>query len=928
VRNKASPPLRGRHQELARVRKLLQGAAAGTGTVVVVEGRAGLGKTALLEACASMAARMSFRVGLGTAEPGRSAVELEALLQALFNGDQPLLDPRDLARLQPAATETFWLLRDIHALLQEAAAEGPLLICLDDLQWAGNSHASAMRQLPKRLATAPVAWALAFRPNQGLPLVLDAKNELLAEGAEYVSLGPLDRDAITEMAADVLGAQPNEALLEKAAHVHGSPFLLMEFFRGLKAEGLVAIESGQARLLEDRVPRRVSESVQRRLSRLSPTAGRVGTLAASLARKFCLDELMGMSNLAVTDLTGPVDELVREEILVAVDDRLAFGHDLIREGVRTSVASPVRRALDRQAVDVLLSRGALPLEVADQLATSAEPGDDAAIATLMEATDALVAVDPAAAADLAGQALELSTPRHPLVGPLVSRRATSLFAAGSPDEAKRFADSALRAMLPAEDEAQVRCAIAEISHLSPDLRADNARAALALPGLSAEVRAQLWGALFHAVVLAVRTEEALKLQAKARAAMEPGPSRGGGFALKVSDSVLQYQLGNYGGALETLDAAQRLGPPRPEDQRQRTAVIYRAACLTVLDRFEEAFEVVEAAKVAAQRDRQSWAVELFEKWRGRPLLEVGRLADAASSLEGRFSLERAQDIVGPGSASDLVAFGKLKIHVGDDAGAAEVAGIAEVMLKASSPGVQRHAAWYLALYSMYRGDPGQAHNSLCALGYDRRLLAIPTYPTEATDAPQLTRIAMAVGDDDLAQASVAEAEQRSRLNPGVLSLAAAATHARGLWKSSAAEIQKASILLSDCRRPLALASALEDLGAVLAREGANEEGTASLDRALSINTEVGASWGAARTRSRLRKLGVRRRIAPVAPPSTGSCFLTTTERAVAQLAVHGRTDREIAEKLFISRHTVHTHLRHVYDKLGVNSRLALSKALH
>ena len=125
MRNKASPPLRGRHQELARVRKLLQGAAAGTGTVVVVEGRAGLGKTALLEAYASMAAGMSFRVGLGTAEPGRSAVELEALLQALFNGDEPLLDPRDLARLQPAATETFWLLRDIHALLQEAAARAP-----------------------------------------------------------------------------------------------------------------------------------------------------------------------------------------------------------------------------------------------------------------------------------------------------------------------------------------------------------------------------------------------------------------------------------------------------------------------------------------------------------------------------------------------------------------------------------------------------------------------------------------------------------------------------------------------------------------------------------------------------------------------------------------------------------------------------------
>jgi DNA-binding CsgD family transcriptional regulator len=927
VRSKASPPLRGRDQELVRLRDRLLGAATGTGVVVVVEGRAGLGKTALLGACASMAAGMSFRVGLGTAEPGRSAVELEALLQALFNGDEPLLDPRDLTRLQPAATETFWLLRDIQALVQQAAAEGPLLICLDDLQWAGNSFALAIRQLPQRLATAPVAWVLAFRPNEGAPLVLDAKNELLAAGAEYVGLGPLDREAITEMAADVLCAQPDHALLEKAEHVHGSPFLLMEFFRGLKAEGLVAIESGRARLLEDRVPRRVTDSVQRRLSRLSPAAGRVATLAASLARKFSLDELTGMSNWPVTDLMGPVDELIHEDIVVAVDDRLAFGHDLIREGVRASVASPVRRALDRRAVDVLLSRGALPLEVAHQLAASAEPGDDVAIATLMDATDALAAVDPAAAADLAGRALELTTPRHRLVGPLVSRRATCLFAAGSPDEAKHFADSALRAILPAEDEARVRGAIAEIFHLAPDLRADNARAALALPGLSAEVREQLWGALFHAVVMAVRTEEAIQLQPKARAAINPGPRNGGDFALMISESVLQYQLSNYGGALETLDAAQLSGPSRPEDPRQRTVVIYRAACLTVLDRFQEAFEVVEAAKVAAQRDRQSWAVDLFEKWRGRPLLEVGRLADAASSLEGRYSLKRARDVVGPGNAGDLVAFGKLKIHRGDDGGAAEVAKIAEVMLTATSPGVQRHAAWYLALYSMYRGDPGQAHNWLCALGYDRRFGAIPIYPIEATDAPQLTRIAIAVGDGDLGEASVAEADRRSRLNPGTPSLAAAAAHARGLWKSSPTDIEAASMLLSDRRRPLALASALEDLGAVLARVGASDEGAANLDRALVINTEVGASWDAARARSRLRKLGVRRRITSVAHPSTGLCSLTTTERAVAQLAVDGRTDKEIADKLFISPHTVHTHLRHVYEKLSVNSRFALSKVL-
>jgi DNA-binding CsgD family transcriptional regulator len=124
-----------------------------------------------------------------------------------------------------------------------------------------------------------------------------------------------------------------------------------------------------------------------------------------------------------------------------------------------------------------------------------------------------------------------------------------------------------------------------------------------------------------------------------------------------------------------------------------------------------------------------------------------------------------------------------------------------------------------------------------------------------------------------------------------------------------------------------LASSLEDLGAVLAREGDSDQGTASLDRALVINAEVGASWDAARARSRLRKLGVRRGITSVAQPSTGLGSLTTTERAVAQLAIDGRTDKEIVEKLFISPNTMHTHLRHLYEKLGVNSRLGQIKAL-
>src|SRR4029079_13498350 len=181
-----------------------------------VEGRAGLGKTRLIDACASLASGMSFRVGRGRAEPGRSGVDLGALLDAIFDGEDPLVARHALASLHTSPEQTFWLLHDLQALLEEAPLVNPLLVCLDDLQWAGSTFALAMRQLPQRLASLPVAWGMGFRPNQGPPAAVAAKQQLLDAGAEFISLGPLDREAVADVAADVLGAQPDERLLGKA----------------------------------------------------------------------------------------------------------------------------------------------------------------------------------------------------------------------------------------------------------------------------------------------------------------------------------------------------------------------------------------------------------------------------------------------------------------------------------------------------------------------------------------------------------------------------------------------------------------------------------------------------------------------------------------------------------------------------------------
>jgi DNA-binding CsgD family transcriptional regulator len=227
---------------------------------------------------------------------------------------------------------------------------------------------------------------------------------------------------------------------------------------------------------------------------------------------------------------------------------------------------------------------------------------------------------------------------------------------------------------------------------------------------------------------------------------------------------------------------------------------------------------------------------------------------------------------------------------------------------------------------MFDGDAHDAHRWLCTGGADERLAIFPLFPFEAVDDPQLVRIALAVGDDELAQRTEAQAERRSELNPGVKSLAAVAAHARGISTGTIDDIDTAVRLFADGQRPLALASALEDLGRMRVDAGAIKDGTSAYDRALAITTSAGASWDAARLRRRLRRLGVRRRVLSVERQTTGWGALTAAELGVADLAAEGRTNREIAEKLFISPHTVNTHLRHVFEKLGLRSRLALSKA--
>jgi DNA-binding CsgD family transcriptional regulator len=921
----SSSPIRGRDEQLQLITGFLERVRAGVGGVAIIEGAAGLGKTRLLAAARATARTLCFRTGLGAAEPGHGFVELAVLMEALFGGAESLLERTALGSRDRSREEPFWLLQDLQTLLERAALRQPLLICLDDVQWADPGCGFALRMLTQWLASLPVAWLIAVRPNQGAPQIRRALAELTTAGAATIRLTPLSASAVAQVAADVLGAPVGGDLLRTLADVQGNPYLVVDLLAGLREENLVSVAGGRAKLMENRVPHRLEDSMRRRLSRTSPAGERVGISAASLARQFTLNQIAALARIPVADLVDPVREVIDAGIFIEADGRLAFQHDLAREAVRNVVPAAIRRALDREAADVLLADGALPVEVAAQLAASAGPGDVAAVRALADAAESLGVTDPSASADIASVALSLAPSRHPLRGPLVARRTVSLFAAGRSKEARAFADNALRQSLPAEQEADVRLSLAAMFAISADDRADNARQGLSLAGLSADTRARLWASLFHNLLVAGRLDEGLAIESEVRANVLASTDLAAQYFFQIGRSAMEYQLGRFELSLQLLGGVDPERLAGFDDPRERLTHSYRSWVLSALDRVDEAIAVAENGLASAQRDRQNWAVHVFETWKGRHLLQLGRLDEANAVLEGRFHLADAHLIVGVLDGAGVVALGRIKLHVGDERGAHEVAEIAKLMLAATAPVVRRLGAWYLAVHSMASGEPNQAHRWLCALGETERMSLFPLFPMEAADDPLLVRMALAAGDLELAKAVAELAVRRYELNPGVPSMAGAAAHARGILNDSRQDLEQAAGILVTCPRPMALAAALEDLGCARLADGDRSGAVDAFDRVLRICLDTGAARDAARTRKRLRELGIRRRVQSLDRPKLGWESLTDAELNVARLAAAGYTNRGIADKLFVSPHTVNTHLRHVFDKLDVRSRVDLTR---
>jgi DNA-binding CsgD family transcriptional regulator len=192
-------------------------------------------------------------------------------------------------------------------------------------------------------------------------------------------------------------------------------------------------------------------------------------------------------------------------------------------------------------------------------------------------------------------------------------------------------------------------------------------------------------------------------------------------------------------------------------------------------------------------------------------------------------------------------------------------------------------------------------------------------------AAWLVRFALRAQDRAHAGAVSAAADRLAAGNPGFGALAAAAAHARGLLRRDPAALRQAATSSCD---PWTRASAAEDLSLLLREQKDFAGATLSLEESLTGYERTAASRDARRVRRRLRGLGIRRRHCTYANrPRSGWESLTDTERSVSALVAQGLTNQKIASEMFLSPHTVAFHLRQVFRKLDIGSRVDLARQL-
>ena len=915
--HRAQNAVRGRAEERGAVRDLLDRAERGNGGVVLVEGEPGIGRSLLLRESVDEAAVRGFSLAVDTADQLGQTVPFFSVRRALGESfARVIAEGSDYDR----PTTPAWWIGQIRAHLEQRAATGPVLVCLDDIHWACAPTLAALRTLPQELKRYPIAWILARCTTQRQEAE-HLFSLLENDGAARVGLAPLTEEEAAALLADAFGAPPHPGLRALAAGAGGNPWLLSELINGLRDEDGVRVTDGRATLVLGDLPERMRRAARQRLHGISKQARHVLTTAAVLGTSFRLEDAAEMLGETPAVLLPAVEETMAAGITTADDNQFTFRHQLLRRAVGEMIPQPGRNALHRQYGQILLSRGQSAVLAASHLLQATDPGDPASLADLDAAAEQTLRTAPQTAADLASRVLGLTPPDSQDALPRAVAAAEALAAAGRLDQADRVVRDTLVKPLPPVAEARLRCVLSSVRCSRGEARdaAADARTILVRPDLPDGPRDNAMAAFLQALA-SVRDESADSLAKTVLAS----PDRYGPHVVVAALVALAVTSWDKGRPCETLellrDAARRQTAVSP-DARHVQPLLVLAAALVDLRQLDEAETILEAADTRALRAIPAQTAASIV--RARIHLASGRLADADKAAGRALATAETLGAYGYASAARCV-LGMIALRRGD------VIAAARYVASGIVPGPHAGEVYARAEVTMAKAQISEARDGLARAVTQIRHACrdLETRPGlllgDPATAAWLTRTAMAAGDAELATAVARAAEVLAADNPGYPAITAAAAHSRGLAAKDPMRLEEAAARHPDA---WARASAAEDLGRLHAGQRDHDLAIRHLTRAAQGYVDVGAAADAARTRRRLRKLGVRRRngARPAIRAVSGWESLTEAERKAAALVAQGLNNRQVASQMYVSVHTVAFYLRQVFRKLEIGSRVELAR---